>query len=59
MVYFDVLRFKAINDMFGMTEGDKVLCYAADLIHSLMGEKDLACRIDSDRFIFFTKKALN
>lgn len=56
MVYFDVLRFKAINDMFGMTEGDKVLCYAADLIHSLMGEKDLACRIDSDRFIFFTKK---
>lgn len=54
MVYFDVLRFKAINDMFGMTEGDKVLCYVADLIDRLIREKDLACRIDSDRFIFFT-----
>lgn len=54
MVYFDVLRFKAINDMFGMAEGDKVLCYVADLIERLIREKDLACRIDSDRFIFFT-----
>lgn len=54
MVYFDVLRFKAINDMFGMAEGDRVLCYVADLIHGLIGEKDLACRIGSDRFVFFT-----
>ncbi|MBP3617757.1 MAG: GGDEF domain-containing protein [Lachnospiraceae bacterium] len=53
-VYFDVLRFKAINDMFGMAEGDRVLCYVADLILKLIGEQDLACRIDSDRFIFFT-----
>lgn len=53
-VYFDVLRFKAINDMFGMTEGDRLLCYVADLITRLIGEQDLACRIDSDRFIFFT-----
>ncbi len=53
MVYFDVLRFKAINDMFGMEEGDKVLCYVADLISKSIGEDDLACRIDSDRFIFF------
>ncbi|MBR2408798.1 MAG: bifunctional diguanylate cyclase/phosphodiesterase [Lachnospiraceae bacterium] len=54
VVYFDVLRFKAINDMFGMAEGDRVLCYVADLIVRLIGERDLACRIDSDRFIFFT-----
>ncbi len=54
MVYFDVLRFKAINDMFGMAEGDRVLEYVADLIVRLIGEQDLACRIDSDRFIFFT-----
>lgn len=55
MVYFDVLRFKAINDMFGMSEGDKVLCYVAELITRLIGKEDLACRIDSDRFTFFTK----
>ncbi len=54
MVYFDVLRFKAINDMFGMAEGDRVLCYVADLIQRLIGKDDLACRIDSDRFTFFT-----
>ncbi len=54
MVYFDVLRFKAINDMFGMEEGDRVLCYVADLIMRLLGEDGLACRIDSDRFTFFT-----
>ena len=54
MIYFDVLRFKAINDMFGMAEGDRVLCYAADLIQGLIGKDDLACRIDSDRFSFFT-----
>ncbi len=54
MVYFDVLRFKAINDMFGMAEGDHVLCYVADLITGLLSKEDLACRIDSDRFIFFT-----
>lgn len=55
MVYFDVLRFKAINDMFGMAEGDRVLCHVADLISGLIEKKDLACRINSDRFIFFTK----
>ncbi len=54
MVYFDVLRFKAINDMFGMSEGDRVLCYVADLVSRLIQKDDLACRIDSDRFIFFT-----
>lgn len=54
MVYFDVLRFKAINDMFGMAEGDRLLCFVADLITRLIPKKDLACRIDSDRFIFFT-----
>lgn len=54
MVYFDILRFKAINDMFGMEAGDRVLCYVAELLSHLLGEDDLACRIGSDRFTFFT-----
>lgn len=54
MVYFDVLRFKAINDIFGLAEGDRVLCYVADLVESLLQKEDFACRIDSDRFVFFT-----
>lgn len=54
MVYCDMLRFKAINDMFGMEEGDRVLCYVAELIEDLSGEHGYACRIGSDRFAFFT-----
>lgn len=54
MVYFDMLRFKAINDMFGMEEGDRVLCYVAELIDDLSGAEGFACRIGSDRFAFFT-----
>lgn len=54
MVYFDMLRFKAINDMFGMEEGDKVLCYVVELVSGLIGKSGLVCRIGSDRFAFFT-----
>lgn len=54
MIYCDMLRFKAINDMFGMEEGDRVLCYVAELLNDLSGESGYACRIGSDRFAFFT-----
>ncbi len=54
MVYLDVLRFKAINDMFGMEEGDRVLCYVAEVIGDLVGDAGCVCRIGSDRFAFFT-----
>ena len=30
LIYFDIIRFKAINDMFGMAEGDHLLRYIAD-----------------------------
>ncbi|MBQ2264288.1 MAG: bifunctional diguanylate cyclase/phosphodiesterase [Oscillospiraceae bacterium] len=51
MIYFDVIRFKAINDMFGMDEGDKLLRHIADSILRLLGPSDAACRIGSDRFV--------
>ncbi|MBQ9766542.1 MAG: GGDEF domain-containing protein [Lachnospiraceae bacterium] len=57
MVYFDVQRFKAINDMFGMKQGDRLLNYIADTILGELKEEDVACRIGSDRFIFFTQTA--
>lgn len=53
MLYFDVIRFKAINDRFGLEEGDKLLCHIAGSILSLLGEEDLSCRIGSDRFAMF------
>lgn len=51
IVYFDVLRFKAINDIFGMAEGDRLLVFIADTIRQNLKKGDLAARIGSDRFV--------
>lgn len=56
LVYFDVCRFKAVNDMFGMAEGDRVLRYIASVMRNHMTGIDICCRSGSDRFIFFTKE---
>lgn len=54
LVYFDVLRFKAVNDLFGMTEGDRLLKHIANKISTSVKEGDVVCRPGSDRFIIFT-----
>lgn len=53
VVYFDIQRFKAINDLFGMTEGDRLLIYTANAIKETVGDKGAGCRLGSDRFLFF------
>lgn len=55
LVCFDVLRFKAVNDLFGNTEGDKLLKYIAATLESTLKPEDFACRSHADCFIFFTK----
>lgn len=55
MVYFDVQRFKVINDMFGMTEGDRLLIHIAAKIKEFVGKQGAGCRLGSDRFLFFYK----
>lgn len=54
LVFFDVIRFKAINDMFGMEKGDNLLKYIADTIAKLVREDAAVSRLDSDRFAVFT-----
>ena len=54
LVYFDIIRFKAINDMFGLMAGDALLKHMADVIMRSAKEGDVACRLDADRFAFFT-----
>lgn len=56
-VYFDVLRFKTINDIFTVEEGDKFLTYMAGKIDEMGGDDGVSCRINSDRFALFTKKS--
>ncbi len=55
LVYFDIIRFKAINDMFGLMAGDALLKHMADSIMRSAKEGDVACRLDADRFAFFTR----
>ena len=57
IVFFDILRFKAINDMFGITEGDRLLIYIADYISSVSDCESVASRIGSDRFAVFLRKS--
>ncbi|MBQ8281887.1 MAG: bifunctional diguanylate cyclase/phosphodiesterase [Lachnospiraceae bacterium] len=54
LVFLDVIRFKAINEIFGMTEGDRLLRHIADSILGAVKDEDMVCRLGSDRFIFFT-----
>ena len=54
LIYFDILRFKAINDIFGVKKGNQVLKYIADAINQSIKEGDIACRLDSDRFAIFS-----
>ena len=55
LVYFDIIRFKAINDMFGLMAGDALLKHMAGVIEKAGKEGDVACRLEADRFALFTK----
>ncbi|MBQ9124413.1 MAG: bifunctional diguanylate cyclase/phosphodiesterase [Acholeplasmatales bacterium] len=54
IVYFDIQRFKAINDIFGSEEGDRVLAYVADAIQNVSSDVCATSRITSDKFAFLT-----
>ncbi len=53
VVYFDVQRFKIINSLFGMSEGDRLLSHIAICIRTNLGERDFACQLNADRFAFY------
>lgn len=53
LLFFDITRFKMINDILGLAEGDKLLVYIADTIYKIAKGEFYACRIDSDRFAMF------
>ncbi len=54
IVYFDILHFKLINDIFGSDAGDSLLIRAAAAVTEAARETGAGCRIASDRFVLFT-----
>ncbi len=52
LFFFDVIKFKAINDIFGFAEGDKLLRYIGELLKTRARKIVTASRVSADRFAF-------
>lgn len=57
MVYMDVSKFKAINEIFGQLTADSVLKHIASSINNLASSTGFGCRIGSDRFCAFVESS--
>ena len=51
VLYLDLDRFKAVNDVFGHPVGDKVLGEVADRLRRALRHDQLAARIGGDEFV--------
>lgn len=51
-VFFDLDRFKKVNDTHGHETGDWLLVAVSRLLQSAAGKTDLACRLGGDEFIW-------
>ncbi|WP_295951727.1 sensor domain-containing diguanylate cyclase [Rhodoferax sp.] len=51
LVFFDLDKFKAINDNFGHAEGDKALVVFADQMRRSFRDADILSRLGGDEFV--------
>lgn len=51
LIYFDIERFKVVNDFFGEQKGDELLIYLADTVSSFsQSSKYFGARLTADRY---------
>jgi diguanylate cyclase (GGDEF)-like protein len=51
LAYFDLDRFKLINDLYGHSAGDQVLKQVTQRMHRVLGPRDVLARIGGDEFV--------
>lgn len=51
IIVFDIEKFKIINDLFGMAEGDRLLRYFADELRQIVEGKGIAGYRGADNFV--------
>ncbi len=51
VVYFDVDKFKSVNDQFGHATGDQVLKSIADCLKPVLRQEDVFARLSGDEFV--------
>lgn len=57
LLLIDCDAFKQINDRFGHQAGDRVLQSVANILRSMAGAQDLACRLGGDEFCLLLRRA--
>lgn len=55
IIYFDLDNFKAYNDAYGFTNGDKMIKNVAEILTELCGPDDFCGHIGGDDFVVITK----
>ena len=57
LVMVDIDHFKKVNDTFGHTEGDQVLCKISSLLKNSVRKKDTVARYGGEEFILILPEA--
>lgn len=56
LLYFDIDRFKLINDTFGHDVGDKAICTFAQRARGVLRESDFLARLGGDEFVLIVEE---
>jgi diguanylate cyclase (GGDEF)-like protein len=53
IIMMDIERFKVINELYGVEEGDRILCFLADFLQEHCYPKGIIGRLEADHFAIF------
>ena len=55
LMYFDIDRFKHINDTYGHDVGDEVICMFGQRVRQVLRESDVVARVGGDEFVLIAE----